>query len=261
MRLNADTTKKYQGWLPLAVMMMAACQPNSAPATDPLLALQTPGVHYTTYQGETGRRTAVTLPDSSQVILNSASRLLVPQNFQQEKRTVLLDGDAWFAVKAAPQPFSVVSDKLTAAVLGTDFRMRSFSAQQGATVYLVNGKIKVSKSYHSTTDNQPEILERGQMILANKEIDLMEKETFHPEEAEAWRSDTLVIRDANTMALSRLLEDWFGVEVAITGDAAKARTITAAQFHHATLQEVLDKLSHSQDFTYKISGNKVTIRY
>ncbi|RFS24990.1 FecR family protein [Chitinophaga silvatica] len=221
-------------------------------------SLKVPGITYHTYEGKIGVRTPVTLPDSSTVILNSATFLAVPDSFPGN-RAVLLDGDAFFDVKPGKDTFTVTSDKLKATVLGTSFRMRSFGAQHGATFYLLNGQVRVSKSYYSATDNQPEILERGQMILANNEIDLMEKETYHPEELEAWLSDSLILKNITIMQLSRTLEDWFGVDVVISGDGSKTPDIKEQIFHKATLEDVLSKLSKDMHFTYKISSKGVKI--
>ena len=33
-----------------------------------------------------------------------------------------------------------------------------------------------TKSYHSQTDNEPELLTGGEMVMINRDIDLMEKE-------------------------------------------------------------------------------------
>lgn len=265
MLFKSDTISLPAAWqktfilFVLGGIVLTGCRPKAPEATT--VNLQTPGVKYTSYKGTTGQRTAVTLPDSSKVILNSASVLEVPDNYLQGNRAVILDGDAFFNVTPATDTFTVTSDKLRATVLGTSFKMRSFASQHGATVYLLTGKIRVGKSYHSTTDNQPEILERGQMILANNEIDLMEKETYHPEELETWLSDTLTIQNANPMALSRVLEEWFGVEIEMKGDASKSPVITEARFYHATLDEVLKNLGEQQHFKYKIANNKAVITF
>lgn len=265
MQFKADTISRSFA-SPYALMLLLAggivingCQPKAPEKTT--VDLKTPGIAYQTYKGVTGQRTYVTLPDSSKVILNSASVLEVPANYGQGGRAVLLDGDAFFDVIPSTDTFTVTSDKLKATVLGTAFKMRSFASQHGATVYLLHGKIRVGKSYHSATDNQPEILERGQMILANNEIDLMEKETYHPEELENWLSDTFRIKNANPMALSRTLEEWFGVEVEMKGDGSKAPVITDAVFYHASLEDVLSNLATQQRFKYKISDNKVVITF
>ncbi|MBS0030319.1 FecR family protein [Chitinophaga sp. 22321] len=265
MQFKSDTISRNAAWqktitlLMLGGMVFAGCQPKAPEHTS--VNLQTPGIKYTSYKGTTGQRTPVTLPDSSRVILNSASELQVPENYGQGNRAVILDGDAFFSVTPATDTFTVTSDKLRATVLGTSFKMRSFASQHGATVYLLTGKIRVGKSYHSATDNQPEILERGQMILANNEIDLMEKETYHPEELETWLSDTLHITNANPMVLGRVLEEWFGVEIEMKGDASRAPVITDARFYHATLDEVLRNIGEQQHFKYKISDNKAVITF
>jgi len=249
--------------LPVALLSTMACHtapPAAENKASAILAMQSPGMHYTTYQGETGTRKTITLPDSSTVILNANSRLLVPDDYGKEQRRILLDGDAWFTVNPSPAVFTVVADKLTAEVLGTSFRMRCFTSQQGATVHLLSGKLKVSKSYHSETDNQPEILERGNMILANKEIDLMEKETYDPRDAERWLADSLQLTNAQGLLMWRTLEDWYGVEISVTGDASKTTPLTQL-FVKASLQQVLDTLGKTQGFGYKVEGNKVAIRF
>ncbi|NIG53692.1 FecR family protein [Chitinophaga sp. Cy-1792] len=246
----------------LLLLGLAACH-NPAQKENKqagLAEFETPGSKYQTYSGETGARKYITLPDSSTVILNSASTLSVPDNYQQGHRRLLLDGDAWFEVKPDTAVFSVVTDKLTTEVLGTSFRVRSFTSQQGATVHLYTGKIKVSKSYHSSTDNQPEILETGQMILANKEIDLMEKETYKPEEARLWLADSLQLNGSANMMFWRTLEDWYGVDISVTGNGGGNSEVHEL-FVKATLQQVLDKLSKQLQFKYTITENKVTIKY
>lgn len=226
-----------------------------------IAALQTPGVQYQSHKGKVGIRTEITLPDSTAVILNSASTLYVPADYASGHRAVVLDGDAFFEVKPGKDSFTVTSAILKATVLGTSFRMRSFASQQGATYYQLTGSSRVGKSYHSATDNQPEVLERGQMVLANREIDLMEKETYQPDELETWLSDILTIRNANPMAVSRTIEDWFGVEVEMHGDASKARVITEALYFNASLNDVLSDLGNQQGFKYKIDQNKVILNF
>jgi hypothetical protein len=44
--------------------------------------------------------------------------------------------------------------------------------------------LKVKKSYHSDTDNEPEVLDAGDMVMINRDIDLMEKEKMSAAELE-----------------------------------------------------------------------------
>lgn len=222
--------------------------------------LQNSALKYTTYRSETGQRKQLQLPDGTKVILNSRSTLLVPENFAQQHGELVLDGEAFFEVAAATRPFVVKTEILTATVLGTAFRIRSFTSQAGATLYLLNGKVKVTKSYHSTTDNQPEILERGQMVLANKDIDLMEKETFEPAELEAWLQERLRFEQTPLPAAIRQLEEWYAVDISLEGDFSKAGPLNGT-FDHYPLQKMLDTLSARAGCRYKIRDQAVSIRF
>lgn len=208
-------------------------------------------VTYATHVGKQGERSELTLPDGTPVILNGSTTLLVPGNFDQT-HTVLLDGEAYFQT---PHALKVVTNILTITTDSAAFRIRCFEYQQGATAYLGTGKVVVNKSYHSTTDNNPEVLEHGNMVLANKEIDLMEKETYKPEELEVWLKGKLVINAMPVMNAVRVLEDWYGTEIYVDGDVSKVAPINGV-YENKTLEEVLK----TWPVSYKMKGDRVNIK-
>lgn len=213
---------------------------------------------YTIYEGITGERTKITLPDGTPVLLNSNTRLLVPADFPQHD-TLLLDGEAYFDTIA--HPLTVKTNILTMTTQApTSFKLRCFEAQQGATAYVLRGQVQVKKSYYSATDNQPELLGPGNMVLANKEIDLMEKETYHPIEMETWLRDTLIFHEEPFMNAVRKLEEWYSTEIYVEGDISAAGTVNG-NFAAASLTKVLDSMQQSAKFKYKIKKNKVMIRF
>jgi ferric-dicitrate binding protein FerR (iron transport regulator) len=212
---------------------------------------------YTTYTGIAGERKKITLPDNTTVILNGNTRLMVPDSFMRQ-HAVLLDGEAYFD---APGPLIVKTNILIMTTQpAAAFKIRCFELQQGATAYLVSGKVQVTKSYLSTTDNQPEILGNGNMILANKEIDLMEKETYVPLEMKEWLEEKMSFEKEPFMNVMHKLEDWYGTEIYVDGNTAELALVTAS-FDHATLSQALDDLRKQAKFTYKISNEKVNITF
>lgn len=215
-------------------------------------------ITYITYKGKIGTRTKIKLPDGSPVVLNSNTRLLVPSDFTQQ-RTVLLDGEAYF--DTTTHPITVKTNIVTMSTMAPSvFKIRCFEAQQGATAYVLQGQTKVVKSYHSATDNQPEILGRGNMILANKEIDLMEKETYHSVDMELWIQDKLVFHDEPFMNAIHKLEDWYSTEIYVDGDIASTGNVNG-NFIGATLEQVLDEMKKTAKFIYKIKKDKVVVEF
>jgi ferric-dicitrate binding protein FerR (iron transport regulator) len=253
---------KYTLYKLAAPLLAAAIHTGCGqPASDPIKSLQDSSLVYTTHEGQVGGRKKLQLADSSTVILNAGSRLLVPENFPQGGRELVLDGEAFFdAAPSEKHPLVVKTEILTVTALGTTFKVRCFAAQPGATAYLLNGKVKVTKSYHSATDNQPEILERGNMVLANKEIDLMEKETYEPAELEAWLQEDLRFQNTPFATVIRKLEDWYAVSITVDGNTSNVPPVTGS-FPGHTLQQVLDILRKPAGYSYKIRKNEVTLKF
>ncbi|SDG06254.1 FecR family protein [Chitinophaga filiformis] len=223
-----------------------------------LSSIREKGQTYTTYEGVLGERKKISLADGTPVILNSNTKLLVPADFAKS-HILLLDGEAYFDSTA--YPLTVKTNILTMTVTKpAGFKMRCFESQQGATAYVLSGEVKVSKSYHSKTDDQPEMLGPGNMVLANKEIDLMEKETYQPIEMTIWLQDKLIFHDEPFMNAVRKLEEWYSTEIYVEGDPSAAGGING-EFHQASLTKVLEEIRQTAKFDYKINKNKVTIRF
>ena len=60
--------------------------------------------------------------------------------------------------------------------------MDAFRSRSGEEVDLLAGQLTIRKSYHSDLDSVAEELTSGDMLMINREIDLMEKEKMNPDE-------------------------------------------------------------------------------
>lgn len=103
--------------------------------------------HMTTYKTARGERATITLPDSSRVILNVGSTLLVPSSFATAGRTVHLTGEALFVVNHnSGVPFIVNTEKNSTKVLGTTFSVRHYSTDSALRVSVREGRVEVDKT-------------------------------------------------------------------------------------------------------------------
>ena len=141
--------------------------------------------------GGEGART-VTLPDGSKVVMSPHTVVRISKEFNKSERDLELDGEALFTVGSeGGKPFIVRTRNLQIQVRGADtrFKVEAFAKNAGEQVDLLSGKLKVIKSYHSDTDNEPEALGSGEMVMINRDIDLMEKEKLDSTEfrtLQAW---------------------------------------------------------------------------
>ena len=86
----------------------------------------------------------ITLSDGTQVMINSESTLLYPQQFTGDSRCVYLVGEANFKVRRdEAHPFIVKSADFQVTALGTEFNVRSYSPTD-VRVTLITGKVAVS---------------------------------------------------------------------------------------------------------------------
>ncbi|MBN8851705.1 MAG: hypothetical protein BGO55_05340 [Sphingobacteriales bacterium 50-39] len=122
-----------------------------------------------------------TLSDGAKIFQTVSTKLHAVESDHPGDRTFELDGEAWFIVwHADKKPFIIRTRQLIITIQSPFARLHvdAFASSPGEQADLLEGQLKVTKSYHSSTDNEPETLKSGDMVMINKEIDLMEKETL-----------------------------------------------------------------------------------
>lgn len=118
-----------------------------------------------------GIRTKMTLPDGTQVWLNSDSKLQYAEAFTGNKREVTLEGEAYFDVVRDPQrPFIVHTSAIDIRVLGTAFNVKSYPLEKTIEATLIHGLIEV---FNKNKPEAPKIILRPkEKLVFNKEEDL-----------------------------------------------------------------------------------------
>lgn len=89
----------------------------------------------------------VVLPDSSVVMLAPASSIKYTAPFQNNKREILLEGEAEFHVtKNKLKPFTVYAGTLATTALGTIFSIKKNDKKSNITVKLFKGKVIIQST-------------------------------------------------------------------------------------------------------------------
>ena len=107
----------------------------------------------------------ITLPDGTQVMINSRSTLLYPQRFTGDTRCVYLVGEADFKVKRDERhPFIVKSSDFQITALGTEFNVTAYPEEEEVTATLISGKVLVEYN----DQKEQKILEPNEQLAYNK---------------------------------------------------------------------------------------------
>ncbi len=99
---------------------------------------------YHTVSTKNGEMASAYLPDSSIVYLNSGTTIRFNINSWHENREVMLEGEAFFKVKAGSK-FSVVTLNSITSVLGTSFNV--YARGKEVRVSCITGKVLVTSKY------------------------------------------------------------------------------------------------------------------
>ncbi len=101
-----------------------------------------------TVSAPAGDMVAVTLPDGSEVTLNSGATVTYGRRFGETTRAVALTGEAFFDVTKASTPFIVETFNGATTVLGTEFNVRAWPDDLDAAtqVSVVSGVVRLASS-------------------------------------------------------------------------------------------------------------------
>ncbi|MBN1819520.1 MAG: FecR family protein [Prolixibacteraceae bacterium] len=202
----------------------------------------------------TGMQSKFTLPDGSQVWLNSSTTLKYPLVFG-DYREVELSGEAFFDVqKKENLPFILKMNKINIEVVGTSFNVLNYSEESQTEITLKSGKIKLFSGNYS---DKKEIttMEPGQRAVY---VDSLRKVFIDDVEVikyTAWMEGKLIIDDPMDEVV-RKLNRWFNVDM-ILQDKSLHEYIYKATFEDETLDQVLELLKLSAPIEYTSEPRKL----
>ena len=207
-----------------------------------------------------GQKSHFHLPDGSFITLNSGSEVKFLQDFSKHIRKIELKGEAFFEVAHDPlRPFIVKTDKMSIKALGTSFNVRAFDEIETVEVSLVTGKVEVNITEAQSNGNTS-ILIPGEGLILNKENGRVTKEKFDPELSLTWQRGVLYFKDASLEHVVTTIERWYNVGLEIKNRPTKENLYTG-QFDNQSLELVLESLSFSKNFKYKIDGKNIIIDF
>jgi transmembrane sensor len=235
-----------------------------------------------------GARTKLVLPDGTQVWLNSSSRLKYTHNFNGPSREVELEGEAYFdVVKDLQRPFIVHTSAIDVKVLGTAFTVKSYPQDETIEATLLRGVIEVSRKDNANTPRV--ILKPNEKLIFNKHlsapqsvpdsaiartypaigrtspvspdiaVNSIPQNVPDSEKVETgWMYNRLVFNGDSFKELSEKMERWYNVKILFKDDRLYNYRFGGA-FANETVQDALNALQLTADFTYKIKGNEIEL--
>ncbi len=186
---------------------------------------------------------AITLPDGSNVILNSNSSLTFTDNWETlEGREVFLIGEAFFEVvhELSQKPFFVNTPSgMEVEVLGTSFTV--YNRDQKSQVVLQEGKVSLSLPNNSKPQEKI-LMQPGDLVsvLENK----IEKRKVKAENYKSWTQNLLILDQTSLEEIIRVARENFGLIVEVDPAVSMSQTASGSM--------PLENPDHFMDLTGKI---------
>ena len=210
-------------------------------------------VQFTTLSTRSGEHKLVTLTDGSRIILNNKSTIHFISTFSKNRREVYLNGEAFFdVIHDDSRPFIVHTGKVNVHVLGTSFDVKSYKTDRHVTVGVVTGKVGVTKHGKSGAY----MLLPGDVL--SSDADTFRKSKIDAAEITGWQNGTLVFHQEGFVEIVAELQRWYNISIIVHKNALLKKRITAS-FSRKSLPEVMEVLSNTAGFNYKIIKNEVHI--
>lgn len=205
------------------------------------------------YKVNPGVKGKITLPDGSEVILNSASTLRTPARYENGKRVVELEGEGYFKVESNPDwPMYVRTSRgVTVKVTGTEFNLSTYSDDAALKLTLVRGKVSLIDEKNET---EIAVREKEEVVIGNRrQLETPTRKTADIKLNTSWKDGYLVFDNTPIREVIKKMERWYGIDI-IVNDARVMDNNFTANFRSESLQQVLTLLSITCDIHSKIKS-------
>lgn len=211
---------------------------------------------YKTYQTGYGQTTDIFLEDGSKVTLNANSSLRVPRfGFSSDAREVFLSGEGEFTVSHTVDNKRFIvktSEKFQVEVLGTQFSV--FARPRGTKVALTSGSVRID--YDS---NRREVMmEPGDLAVLDKKGEVQLEKNQDVQTLVSWKEQRYVFDGTSINDIASMVEENFGIPVAIADEETRLRTITG-NFKTKNADELLKTISEALNLKMSVSGDSILL--
>lgn len=189
---------------------------------------------------------ALTLPDASEVVLNSHSKLTYDEQDWSDNRQAFLVGEGFFDV-ARGTKFDIVSQSGVVSVLGTSFNIKD--RKNFFEVKCYEGLVKV------VADGQEFLLSAQQAYRETNGIG--KKITFTENTRPSWIKGESSFEQVPYIQVVKELERQYGVS--ITHENIDTQLSFSGKFTHSDLTLALESVTRPLNIGYEVIGQQVRL--
>lgn len=205
-------------------------------------------------KADKGQRASLTLPDGTNVWLNSHTELIYSSLYGSEERTVRLNGEAYFEIAPDTEnPFIVKTDQMDIEALGTSFNVKAYTRDRDITTTLLTGKVKASTTDGEVvlTPGQYASFDRNQQTLTSGIAD-------NALYACMWRENELAFNSHTLEDIAHILDRMYNVQIEFSSESIKKHRFSGV-IKNNSLDNVIEIISLTAPIIYRSTGDTIII--
>ncbi|WP_025763030.1 FecR family protein [Dyadobacter tibetensis] len=198
-----------------------------------------------------GKRSVITLEDGSKIWLNSGSKLVYPEHFGADSRTVYLEGQAYFDVSHREgKPFYVHTRELQIKVLGTEFDVSAYGDETEARATLAEGSIVLSLQNSDLLGRSTKTLRPGTQVRYDAHTDKLTSMEVNVAECISWKDGFLILNKAQLAEILRKLARYYKVEIEVNDSSLSGQTFSGTLDLADSVEQVMQVITTTTGTTF-----------
>ena len=197
------------------------------------------------------------LADGTSVMINSDSKLSVPDRFEGKERRVRLEGEALFHVaQDVEHPFIVETDGGDVTVLGTVFNVNAYSGEDYVQTTLVEGRV----AFQGKGMTDARTIAPGEQITYDVQTNSVNVEKVDTRIYTAWTEGKWIIEGECLEEIMKQLARWYDVTVFYQNAEAKDLVFTGDLEKYSNCNVILDIISMTTNVEFELKDRVIIVK-
>lgn len=199
----------------------------------------------------------IMLEDSTEVWLNSESRLRYPEVFSADERRVQVEGEAYFIVKHdASRPFYVETKELAVRVYGTAFNVRAYDDDEFVYTTLEKGSIAIRRLGINSGEL---LLSPGHQASLNRVESKINMKVVDPAVITGWRHGRFVFEEQPLKNIMRDLARWYDFKYEFEDHELENIVFMGSIPRYSNFSAAQHILEQSGDIELRTDGDRIIV--
>ena len=198
------------------------------------------------------------LEDGTKVWVNSETRLRYPTKFSNNKRVVLLEGEAYFEVsKDKNRPFIVKTQGVDVRVLGTQFNVSSYAEEESIQTTLVEGSVVVMDSKNHEKNL---LLDPGYQAVYSKDAKELENKKVNVDLYTSWKDGKFVFQESSLSDIMNRVSRWYDVKIFYQNADVGDLNFTGTLKRYDSLDRLLGMIEKTNEVKFFFKDNTIIVQ-